>query len=434
MRAVDVIRKKRDGGALEPNEIAWLIDAYVRGEVADYQMSAFAMAVVWRGMSMDETVALTRAMLASGRVLDFAHVPGVKVDKHSTGGVGDKVSLPLVGAVAACGVKVPMMSGRGLGHTGGTLDKLEAIPGFRVDLSLDEFERILREVGCAMIGQTADICPADKKLYALRDVTSTVESIPLIAASIMSKKMAEGIDALVLDVKVGRGAFMKTREDAETLARTLVAIGRGFGKKVVAYLTDMNEPIGSAVGNALEAKESVQAFSGAKFTRSDLRELVVVLGGEMLALAGAGGPDDIARALDTGAARKKFRELVVAQGGDGAAVDGAPIFAKAAKLVRVNAEADGKVKAVDAEAIGRAAMLLGAGRRVAADKIDPAVGITGVPLVGTVVRPGRAIALLHVNDEANLAEAEAMVKGAIETSDDPSIEFAKTRILGRIEG
>ncbi|MBI3074126.1 MAG: thymidine phosphorylase [Deltaproteobacteria bacterium] len=434
MRAVDVIRKKRDGGALEPNEIAWLVDAYTRGEVADYQMSAFAMAVVWRGMSMDETVALTRAMLASGRVLDFAHVPGVKVDKHSTGGVGDKISLPLVGAVAACGVKVPMMSGRGLGHTGGTLDKLESIPGFRVDLSLEEFERVLTDVGCAMIGQTADICPADKKLYALRDVTATVESIPLIAASIMSKKMAEGIDALVLDVKVGRGAFMKTRDDAEKLARTMVAIGRGFGKKVVAYLTDMSEPIGSAVGNALEAKESIQAFAGAKFTRSDLRELVVVLGGEMLRLAGAGGPDDIARVLDNGEARKKFRQLVVAQGGDGTAVDGAPVFAKAARMVRVNAEADGKVKAVDAEAIGRAAMLLGAGRRMTTDKIDPTVGITGVPLVGTVVRPGRAIALLHVNDESNLAEAEGMVKGAIEIAADPSIAFATTRILGRIEG
>ena len=262
MRPYEIIHRKRDGGALPPEAIAALVDGFTRGEVPDYQMAAFCMAVFFRGMDESEVAALTEAMLRSGDVLDLSDVPGAKVDKHSTGGVGDKVSLALAPLAAACGVKVPMISGRGLGHTGGTLDKLEAIPGFRVDLSVERFRAQVREVGACLIGQTARLAPADRRLYALRDVTATVESIPLIAASIMSKKLAEGIDALVLDVKVGSGAFMKRPEDARALARTLAGIGRGMGKRVTALLTAMDQPLGRAVGNALEVVETVELLRG----------------------------------------------------------------------------------------------------------------------------------------------------------------------------
>src|SRR5262245_27998738 len=281
---VELIAKKRDGGHHDTDEVGRLIGAFSAGELADYQMSAWLMAVVLRGMSDDETVALTRAMLHSGDVLDLSDVPGVKVDKHSTGGVGDKVSLALAPLVASCGVPVPMVSGRGLGHTGGTLDKLESIPGFQVDLPVAEYRRLVREVGACLIGQTATLAPADKKLYALRDVTATVDCITLIASSIMSKKLAEGIDALVLDVKVGSGAFMKRVEDARTLARTMIAIGREMGKKVVALLTDMEQPLGRTVGNALEVIEAVEMLRGA--APLDYTEVTLALTAEMLVLGG----------------------------------------------------------------------------------------------------------------------------------------------------
>ena len=323
MRAYEIIHRKRDGGAIPPEAIAELVGGFTRGEIPDYQMAAFCMAVFFRGMDEPEVRALTEAMLRSGDVLDLSDIPGAKVDKHSTGGVGDKVSLALAPLVAACGVKVPMISGRGLGHTGGTLDKLEAIPGFRVDLPVETFRALVREVGACLIGQTARLAPADRKLYALRDVTATVESIPLIAASIMSKKLAEGIDALVLDVKVGSGAFMKHLEDARALARTLAGIGRGMGKRVSALLTRMDEPLGRAVGNALEVEETVALLSGGG--PEDLREVTVELTAEMLVLGSAAPDLEAARArveaaIADGRGLSKLEEIVRAQGGDPAAL------------------------------------------------------------------------------------------------------------------
>ena len=325
MRAVDIIQKKRDGGALSPEEIAFFVDGYTAGRVPDYQAAALAMAVFFRGMTPEETLSLTRSMMRTGEVLDLSDLPGPRVDKHSTGGVGDKTSLVLAPLAAACGVYVPMISGRGLGHTGGTLDKLESIPGFRVGLSLDEFRSDLRRTGMAFIGQTPQIAPADRKLYALRDVTATVESRPLIAASIMSKKMAEGIDALVLDVKTGDGAFMKTFEDSRALAQAMVDIGRGMGKKIAALITDMDQPLGHAVGNSLEVAECIETLKGRG--PRDLEELSVELAAWMLHLP-AGEPLDAARgrirkALASGEGLRKFREVVEQQGGDPAVCDDA---------------------------------------------------------------------------------------------------------------
>ena len=319
MRVVDLIRRKRDAAELLPEEIRYLIDGYTRGDIPDYQMSAWLMAAYLRGLNGAETAALTEAMLYSGQVLDFSDVPGRKVDKHSTGGVGDKTSLIIAPIVAAAGVRVPMISGRGLGHTGGTLDKLESIPGFRVNLSLAEFRRALETVGCALIGQTAEIAPADKKMYALRDVTGTVENRSLICASIMSKKLAEGIDALVLDVKVGSGAFLKTEADATLLAELMVETGRRMGKQVVALLTDMDQPLGRTAGNAMEVQESIEVLSGAG--PADLRELCLVLAAWMLLLGERvksveEGKGVAAEMIASGRAREKFREIVRQQGGD----------------------------------------------------------------------------------------------------------------------
>src|SRR4029078_8437780 len=317
-RAVDVIQKKRDGHELKRDEIAFFVDGYTRGTIPDYQASALAMAVFFKGMTAQETVALTRAMMETGEVLDLSDLPGPRVDKHSTGGVGDKTSLILAPLAAACGVFVPMISGRGLGHTGGTLDKLESIPGFRVGLSLDEFRAVLRKARLGLIGQTPEIAPADRKLYALRDVTSTVESRPLIAASIMSKKMAEGIDALVLDVKTGDGAFMRSFEDSRALAQAMVEIGRGMGKKGAAFLTDRAQPLGGAVGNALEIAESVETLKGRG--PKDLEDLSVELAAWMLSLAGGAPSLEGARlkareALGAGAGLDKFQEVIGLQGG-----------------------------------------------------------------------------------------------------------------------
>jgi pyrimidine-nucleoside phosphorylase/thymidine phosphorylase len=403
VRAYELIHAKRDGGAIPPAELAALVDGFTKGEVPDYQMAAFCMAVFFRGMDDGEVRALTDAMLRSGDVLDLSDIPGAKVDKHSTGGVGDKVSLALAPLAAACGVKVPMISGRGLGHTGGTLDKLEAIPGFRVDLPVDRFRALVRDVGACLAGQTARLAPADRKLYALRDVTATVESIPLIASSIMSKKLAEGIDALVLDVKVGSGAFMKRRDDARALARTLAAIGRGMGKKVSALLTAMDQPLGRAVGNALEVVETIELLRGGG--PADLREVTVELTAEMLVLGGAAADRAAARgkvaaAIADGRGLAKLEEIVAAQGGDAAAIREPARLPRAARTYDVPAPEDGVVAGIDAEAIGLAAVALGAGRARIEDRVDPAVGIVVHVKVGDRVARGEPLCTVHEGERS----------------------------------
>src|SRR5216684_4551704 len=376
MRAYDLIRKKRDGLALSAEELQYLVWGATTGGIADEQLAAFLMAVFFRGMDANELPAWLNAMLHSGQVLDLRAIPGRKVDKHSTGGVGDKISLALAPLVAVCGVRVPMVSGRGLGHTGGTLDKLESIPGFTVDLSIARFAELVNRLGVCLIGQTAEIAPADRKLYALRDATATVESIPLIASSILSKKLAEGIDALVLDVKVGRGAFMKTLEEARLLARTMVDLCKAVGRDCVALLTDMDAPLGSAVGNAVEVREAIDVLHGQG--PSDVRELTLRLGVEMLLAGeapGVGNDPLLARmrletALADGGALKRFAQIIEAQGGDPLVVD-EPSRLPQPKLVReVRADRGGVLTALDAEQVGLAAVELGAGRARKEDVVD----------------------------------------------------------------
>jgi len=416
MRAVDIIRAKRDGGVLDRPAIDAFVAGVLDGSWADYQTSALLMAIVLRGMTAAETAALTDAMLRSGRVVDLSRLTRPTVGKHSTGGVGDKVSIVLAPAVAACGAAMPKMSGRGLGHTGGTLDKLESIPGFRVALGADEFVAVLAEVGCVIAGQTADIAPADKVLYALRDVTATIESVPLISASVMSKKLAEGSRALVLDVKCGRGAFMKTLDAALDLARSLVAIGTAHGVRTEAFVTAMDEPLGLAVGNALEVAECVEVLAGGG--PADLRALVETLGTRALELAGlATGPDEartrVRAALDDGRALAALRAMVTAQGGDPAVIDDPRRLPRAAAQAVVAADADGVVAAVDAEAIGRAAVLLGAGRDRAGDPVDHAAGIRMRVRAGDRVARGSPLLELHYNADTRLAEARTLAASAI---------------------
>jgi pyrimidine-nucleoside phosphorylase/thymidine phosphorylase len=401
VRPYEVIHRKRDGRPVPPEAIAELVTRYAEGIVPDYQMAAFCMAVFFRGMSGPELQALTMAMLHSGDVLDLSDIPGPKVDKHSTGGVGDKTSLALAPLVAACGVKVPMVSGRGLGHTGGTLDKLESIPGFQIQLPVERFRELTASVGACLVGQTDRIAPADRKLYALRDLTATVESIPLIAGSIMSKKLAEGIDGLVLDVKVGSGAFMKRLPDALELARTLVGIGRGMGKQVVALVTDMDQPLGRAVGNALEVKEILHLLQGGG--PPDLRELTVLLGAEMLLLGGvaatpAGARGRIEQAIADGSGFRKLREIVEAQGGDPRALGEPDRLPRAARVIDVPARATGVVETIDAEAVGLAAMALGAGRSRVEDAVDPAAGLELRKKVGDSVEAGEPLAAMHLGE------------------------------------
>ncbi len=412
MRPYELIKAKRDGQTLEAEDIRAFLDGYTKGDVPDYQMAAMCMAVFFKGLNPVELGAWARAMLESGEVLDLSDTPGIKVDKHSTGGVGDKVSLSLAPLAAACGVPVPMISGRGLGHTGGTLDKLESIPGFKVDLSVAEYRRLVREVGACLIGQTATLAPADKKLYALRDVTATVDCIPLIASSIMSKKMAEGIDALVLDVKVGSGAFMKTIEDARTLARTMIAIGQQMGKKVSALLTDMDQPLGRTVGNALEVIEAVEMLRG--HAPADYTEVTLALTAEMLVLGGKAKDEAEARkkllaVIADGSAEKKLRELVKAQGGDPAAIADLSKLPKAKATVKVGAPASGFITGIDSEAIGLAAMALGAGREKSTDKIDPAVGFVLEKKVGDAVAVGEPMVTVHYNSDAKLQDVKARI-------------------------
>jgi len=394
MRAVDLIRKKRDGEVLQRHEIEWFVRAHMHGEVTDYQAAALLMAVFFRGMSGPEIVYLTRALMESGTILDLSHIHAPKVDKHSTGGIGDKVSLILAPLVACAGVKVPMVSGRGLGFTGGTLDKLESIPGFDVNLPLDRFAQIVERVGCAIIGQTVQMCPADKKWYALRDVTATVDSIPLIVASIMSKKLAEGIDALVLDVKVGTGAFMRTREEAADLAHALVRVGREMGKPVRALLTDMNQPLGAEIGNANEVAESIAVLQNNGDAR--LTELCVTLGAHMLAAGGLEtdlprGETKLRRHLADGSALAKFRELVAAQGGDPRVVDDPALLPSSPLTADFVSPVAGYLYSMRAAEIGWAAMSLGAGRERAEDAVDPGAGITMRKRIGDYVERGEPI-------------------------------------------
>ena len=422
MRAVDVIRKKRDGLALNADEIGAFVAAAASGAWPDYQLSALLMAIWLRGMTADETAILTGAMTRSGTVMDLSDVPGSKADKHSTGGVGDSTSLILVPLAAACGVVVPMMSGRGLGHSGGTLDKLEAIPGFRVGLSPDELKAALRTVGAAMIGQTAAIAPADKKLYALRDVTATVESVPLIAASILSKKLAEGIRSLVLDVKFGDGAFMKRIDDARVLAETMVGIGKAHGVRTQALLTAMEAPLGHAAGNSLEVIECLETLKGRG--PADLRNLSVELAARMVHVAGVA--DDLGAArekvsgvLRSGKGLEKFREIVVRQGGDPRVLDDYKLLPLSRKLLFVVADRAGYVAEMKAEAIGRAAMHLGAGRERAQDSVDAGVGVLLRVRVGERVKSGQSIAEIYGRDDATMQEAAMLVRSAIRVADAP---------------
>jgi pyrimidine-nucleoside phosphorylase len=430
---VELILAKRNGDHHDPSEIARLVHGLCAGEVADYQMSAWLMAVFFRGLDDAEMVALTQAMLESGRVLDLSSVPGIKVDKHSTGGVGDKVSIALAPLVAACGVPVPMVSGRGLGHTGGTLDKLEAIPGFRTQLDADDFVRIVREVGCCMIGQTAEIAPADKRIYALRDVTATVECIPLIVASILSKKLAAGVDALVLDVKVGRGAFMKNETQARALAEALVRVGSGAQKRVIALLTDMDAPLGIAVGNAVETREALDLLVGAG--PADLVECTLRLGGEMLLLGGAAPTAADARALldkaiRSGAGARTAERMIEAQGGDPRVVADRQRVPVAPEELVVLASNDGFVTAVDALEIGLAAVSMGAGRTRADQAVDHGVGILLEAKPGTRVARGQPMARLRVHRRRDADTVAARVRGAFTIGHTPPAP--RPLVLGRV--
>jgi pyrimidine-nucleoside phosphorylase len=420
MRAYDIIQHKRDGHAVDAAQVQFLIDGLLSGAVSDYQLTAFLMAVYFRGMNNDEVVALTTSMLHSGIVVDLGDVAGIKADKHSTGGVGDKISLPLAPAVAACGVPVPMISGRGLGHTGGTLDKLESIPGFRVDLDLDTYRRLVKEVGCCLIGQTKEVAPADKRLYALRDVTATVDCIPLIASSIMSKKMAEGIDALVLDVKVGTGAFMKKAADAEVLAKTMVAIGAGMGKTVVARLTAMDEPIGRFVGNSLEVIESLDVLEGKG--PADTIALTVELGAEMLVMGKVAanldeGRAKITRSLQDGSAREKFGEIIAAQHGSRRVLDDRSLLPTAPQHTVWTAPRSGRLVRVDSEAVGKASMVLGGGRARAEDAVDHRVGLEIHARLGDRIEAGQPLVTLHHADRG-VDAARALLSGAYVIGDD----------------
>lgn len=430
---VELIAKKRDGGLLAPPDIERLVQAFMAGELSDYQMSAWLMAVYFRGMSAEETVALTFAMLRSGRGIDLSPLRGFKVDKHSTGGVGDKVSICLAPIVAACGVCVPMVSGRGLGHTGGTLDKLEAIPGFRTDLSIDDFTRIVGEVGVCMIGQTAEVAPADKRMYALRDVTATVESIPLIVSSILSKKLAEGIDGLVLDVKVGRGAFMRDLSRARELATALVQVGKGAGKRVVALLTDMNAPLGKAVGNANETREALEVLSGVG--PHDVLECTLALGAEMLLLSGkASTAEDARRSLEraiaSGDARRVMERMVSAQGGDPRVVSD-PSRLEVAPSFAVVADRDGYIADIDALEIGLAAVAMRAGRTRVDQKIDHSVGISIEAKPGSRVARGQPLAQLHVRSPRDAEHVLARIRNAFRIAE--SAPAPGPLVLARIE-
>lgn len=419
MRTVDLIQRKRDGEELAPDEIEFLVEGYTSGDIPDYQMSAFLMAVFYTGMSDREVTRLTECMLRSGDLVDLSSVPGVKVDKHSTGGVGDKTSLIVAPLAAAAGVVVPMMSGRALGYTGGTLDKLESIPGFRTNLSTDEFRKQLTEQGLCFIGQTERLAPADGKLYALRDVSGSVESIPLIASSIMSKKLAEGVDALVLDVKVGNGAFLKKQVDARRLAQMMVSIGRPRDKKVQALITDMSQPLGYAVGNALEVMEASQTLQNAGPT--DLTRLSIELAARMIYLGKKAATLDEARRtaeqlLVDGSGYQKFKDVVAAQGGNPQALDKFELLPNATGMREIASPRGGYVTLIDAEDIGKASNMIGAGRDKKDDAIDPAVGIILEVKVGEKVDAGSVLCRIYYTREDRVEEAAEVVEDAFRIS------------------
>jgi pyrimidine-nucleoside phosphorylase len=420
IRAVDVIRKKRDGVELSRPEIEYLVRAYTSGDIPDYQVSAWLMAVILRGLTRAETSVLTDAMLRSGEVLDLSEFPVQKVDKHSTGGVGDKTSLVLAPLVAAGGVMVPMISGRGLGHTGGTLDKLEAIPGFNVNLPVPTFRSVLGACGCAMIGQTAEIAPADRKLYALRDVTATVESPYLICASIMSKKLAEGVDGLVLDVKTGTGAFMKKEKDAVFLAELMVETGERMGKSMVALITNMDQPLGLKVGNALEVIECIEVLRGQG--PADLRELCLELAAWMFHLGGRAPTMeharlDAAKILESGKALDRFRQMVELQGGDVRTIDDPTLLPRAEQTQVVRSPKSGYVTAMNCEAVGTACVVLGGGREKKEDSVDPAVGIVLHQKVGGRVAAGEALCTVHFNSGVKAASAVQLLVDSYQIGD-----------------
>ena len=415
MNMVRLIEKKRRGGALTDGELGDIVRGYTRGDIPDYQMSAFLMAVCLRGMSAEETVSLTLHMLHSGETLDLSAIAGIKTDKHSTGGIGDKTTLVLVPLVAACGGRAAKLSGRGLGFTGGTIDKLEAIPGFQTSLPLSRFVEQVNRIGAAIAGQMGNLVPADKRIYALRDVTGTVESLPLIASSIMSKKLASGADAVVLDVKAGSGAFMKTRREAEALAALMVRIGRDCGKCMDAVITEMDQPLGSAVGNALEVQEALELLRGGG--PADLRELCLDLAARMLVLSELGDYAACrglaARTLDSGGALERFRMLIEAQGGDGETAENPARLPAARYRVTIPAKAPGKLTGMDGAEIGRAAVLLGAGRLRLEERVDPAAGIRVLAKPGDVLECGTPLAELCTNREENLRMAERVYRGAL---------------------
>lgn len=419
MQITEIIRKKRDKEPLTEAELTFFVQGFTSGEIADYQASALLMAIFLNKLSVDETFWLLQAMLHSGEVVDLSAIPGIKVDKHSTGGVGDKTSLIIAPICAAVGVPVPMISGRGLGHSGGTLDKLESIPGFRVDLDLSDYKRLVAETGLCLIGQTKEIAPADKKIYALRDVTSTVENKSLISASIMSKKLAEGIDALVLDVKSGAGAFMKTQADAEELAEMMISIGSKMGKKVSALITDMNQPLGSHVGNALEVIESVQILKGeSQPEQNDCLELSLTLAAHMILLGGKTTDLNEARALaeatiQNRSAFDKLKEIVEKQFGDSTALDDLSKLPTAGQIETLKADVGGYLEQLDALSIGRGCVLLGAGRNTLDDIIDPAVGVILRKKLGDTISKGDVVLEIHYNDPQKLQEARPLFESAI---------------------
>ncbi len=427
MNTVELIRKKREGFSLTEEEFRWMISGYVQGVIPDYQMSSFLMACYFRGMNEEETLTFTRLMLHSGEMVDLSEIPGVKVDKHSTGGVGDKVSLILAPIVAACGVPVPMISGRGLGHTGGTLDKLESIPGFRTNLSIPEYKKVIKEIGLVMIGQTAEIAPADKKMYALRDVTATVECVPLISGSIMSKKLAEGIDALVLDVKTGRGAFMQTYERSLELAQTLTRIGNGFGKETVAFITDMSQPLGIAIGNWLEVVESVECLRGSRGNSdlsSDLMEVTFVLAGAMLMLGKRAKNIDegiilAKQSIKDGSAYKKFLDLVRVQGGDVSAIENLERYPLSKHSIEVKASEDGYIAEIDSLELGLTSIELGAGRARIDDVIDPKAGVVLKKKVGDTVGINDTVAVFYTDKETVLHAAKDRIAKALRVQSTP---------------
>ncbi len=419
MRVYDVIAKKRDGEKLTSKELDFIVQEFVKGKVADYQMSAFLMACYTRGLDVDETSNLTKTMVSSGKQVDLSAIPGIKVDKHSTGGVGDKTTLVVTPLVAAAGVPVAKISGRGLGHTGGTIDKLESIPGFSPYLTMSEFIEQVSKIGIAIIGASKSVNPADKKIYALRDVTATVSSIPLIASSIMSKKIAGGADAIVLDVKVGSGAFMKNLGDARKLAKLMVDVGEKAERKTVAVITNMDEPLGFAVGNSLEIKEAMDTLKGNG--PKDLTELCLNLGSRMLVLGGLEKEIGLARKklegiLSSGKALDKFVQLIEAQGGDSGIIDDYDVLTKAKIISDYTAPNGGYISSIDAEAVGRAALELGAGRAAKDDKIDSSVGIILKRKVGNYIEAGDVLAEIHSNDMDLLDRADTIIDNAISIS------------------